>query len=88
MASAAVLLAYANSLEQIPVQSSNLKAVAYQADFARLYVWFQPEGAKESLYAYDDISPDLFDQLVAASSKGKFLDTKIKKAGYAYTHIY
>ena len=84
-----VLSAYADQAEtegwRIPVVSSNLTHVWYQADFARLFVWFGGTGQPTTRYAYDGVSPDVFDQLVAATSKGKFLDSRIKKGGYAYS---
>jgi hypothetical protein len=84
-----VYAAYADQLEtdggRIAVESSNLLYVAYQADFRRLFVWFGAAGKPITRYAYDDVSADLFDQLVASSSKGKFLDSRVKKQGYV-TH--
>lgn len=86
-----VLASYADEAErtglQVRVQSSNLYAVWYQADFNRLFVWF---GGNEKTplitrYAYEDVSEAVYGGLLGASSKGIYLTEKIKKAGYAYS---
>lgn len=88
-----VLAAYADAAEAAGawqrVESSNLYAVWYQPDFQRLFVWFGGNAKAPILtrYAYDDIPPDVYERLLAAPSKGKFLAEKIKAGGYGYTKL-
>ena len=85
-----VLAAVADGAEaqglQVRVQSSNLCAVYYQPDFARLFVWFggTEKTPRLTRYAYDGVEPAVYAALLAAPSKGQFLDQKLKKAGYGY----
>jgi hypothetical protein len=64
---------------------------------SRLWVWFSPPGrvtagghradvkaGKRTRYCYDRVPYSVFVGLRAASSKGKFLDQFVKKAGYLY----
>lgn len=74
------LSARVGDLNWIPVTSSNLAAVAYDEPFARMYVRFK----SNNRYAYEDVTPAVFNGLLNASSHGKYLDRYIKKGGYAY----
>lgn len=62
-----------NNKNMIPVESSNLKSVSYENQ--DLYVLFHNGG----FYKYLNVPENLYDQLLNASSKGKFLNEKIKK---------
>jgi hypothetical protein len=70
-------------IERIRVRSSNLASVGYDPDAGVLEVAFH----SGSIYRYFDVPEYLFHRLLEASSQGKFLDTYIKKAGYAYQQI-
>jgi hypothetical protein len=78
-AATATRRALADSLTRIPVRSSNLKFVAYSADFRRLFVWFDG-GGKRTLGCYDDVPPRLYDGLLNARSKGTFLYDEVRGA--------
>ena len=69
------------------VDSSNLYAVYYQPDFQRLFVWFGGNERQPRLtrYVYESVDPATYAGLLAAPSKGQFLDQKLKKGGYAYS---
>lgn len=66
------------------VTSSNIRAIAYDTEEQCLYVTFKRGG---STYRYWDVSELLFDELLEATSKGRFLDRKIKKARYRYEKL-
>lgn len=66
-------------LDWQPVVSSNLAAVAYSPDFARMYIRF----ISGDVYAYLDIPESVYQGLLAAGSKGKYLHRHVKGAfGY------
>ena len=71
-----VLAAQAGSLDWVPVSSSNLEAVAYAADFRRLFVRFK--GGDR--YAYDDVPGSVWEAFLAAPSKGQFLYDEVRGA--------
>ena len=60
--------------EKIPVESSNLDAVAYDAENKRTLVWFKNGG----LYAYNNVPQETYEQFLAAESKGEFLNAELK----------
>ncbi len=65
------------------VQSSNIDAIGYNRRRTTLYVRFLNGG----LYGYFGVSKDVFDEFLAAESKGKFLHAHIKST-YEYEKIY
>ncbi len=73
--------------EMVRVESSNLYAVYFQPDFQRLFVWFGGNEKQPTLtrYCYEGVGDKVYAALLSAPSKGKFLDQKLKKGGYAYT---
>lgn len=70
----------AESLTRIPVRSSNVAAVAYSAEFGRLFIWFGVGKAKRTLGCYDKVPPDLYARLLNAKSKGTFVYDEIRGA--------
>lgn len=56
------------------VDSSNIAAVAYDADEKRIFVQFK-DGAE---WAYDNCSQGLYDTFTKAPSIGKFFHSNIK----------
>lgn len=60
--------------EMVPVQSSNVKAVGYDADKSELHVQFHNGGH----YRYLGVSPEKHRALMAASSVGSHLHSHIK----------
>lgn len=66
-------------MARIPVDSSSLKSVGYDASAQTLEVEFQ-HGA---VYVYLDVPQDVFEELKAAESKGRFFNSNIRSV---YTH--
>ncbi len=64
-------------LKFIPVKSSQLKEVAYDAASETLYVRFHNTG---KVYSYSPVSQEKFDGLLAADSVGKYYHAHIRKA--------
>lgn len=70
-------------MEYITVSSSTIAAVGYDPDSATLGVRFH-SGME---YHYFQVSKEVFDGFVGASSCGQYLDQYVKKAGYAYARV-
>lgn len=70
-------------MDLIPVESSNIRAVGYDAERKLLRVVFR-DGV---VYEGDDVSQELHAAFMAASSKGRFaaryLGTILKRAGHS-----
>lgn len=76
-----------NALPQINrVVSSQISEVGYDSESRTLYLRFVSNGA---LYAYQNVSEDLYGQLMGAPSIGSFFFAAIKNnpAAYPYTRI-
>ena len=67
----------------IPVSSSNLRAVGYDAETRKLQVAFNNGG----LYEYSGVPASVHAGLMAASSHGSYFDAHIKKGPYQYRKI-
>ena len=63
----------------IPVDSSDLSAVGYDADAQVLYISFHSGG----LYRYFDVPEAVYQGLLSASSKGRFFHAHIRNV-YRY----
>ena len=59
----------------IPVESSSIELVGYDAETQELYVRFHNRGRT---YAYEDVSRAQFEALLAAPSKGRYVNWEIK----------
>lgn len=70
------------TIAMTPVESSNLAAVGYDPAQRTLYVEFKGGG----LYAYADVPPATHAALMAAPSKGRYLNAEVKGA-YAYQRL-
>lgn len=60
-----------NSVEMYSVDSSNVKAVGYDADNSILYVQFLSKG--NPVYSYDNVPLSMWQALQAADSKGSWV---------------
>jgi KTSC domain len=67
----------------VPVESSSIELIGYDEDERELYVRFHNRGRT---YAYEDVSPEQFDALLAAPSKGRYLNWEIKPF-HAYRRV-
>lgn len=63
-----------------PVESSNIEKVGYNEE--KLYVQFKGG----STYTYDKVPQAVYNTLMNAESKGKYLNKKVK-GKYTYTRI-
>jgi hypothetical protein len=70
-------------MEMQPVDSSNLAAAGYNSNSQILRIQFN-DG---SLYEYSGVPEHVYNGLLSASSKGRYFDQHVKKAGYPYTKI-
>jgi KTSC domain len=59
----------------IPVESESIALVGYDEEAQELYVRFHNRGRT---YAYEDVSPAQLQALLAAPSKGRYLNWEIK----------
>jgi hypothetical protein len=70
-------------MEMTAVSSSNIAAVGYDFDSATLRIQFLHGG----VYDYQGVSSEVYDELMAAGSKGQYFDKFIKKGGYPFSKI-
>lgn len=68
--------------EMIPVDSSNIEAIGYDADHRELYVRF----IEGNTYAYSDAPIEAFDEFLRSPSKGSFFNRAIRNT-YAYRQV-
>nr|CAI9751469.1 hypothetical protein DGKKSRWO_DGKKSRWO_CDS_0178 [uncultured phage]CAI9752356.1 hypothetical protein CVNMHQAP_CVNMHQAP_CDS_0179 [uncultured phage] len=61
-------------LQKHMVESSNIEWVAYDKDAKQLFVMFK----SGSVYGYEDVPSEIFDELLEAPSKGRYFALKIK----------
>ena len=67
----------------ISVESESIELVGYDEQTQELFVRFHNRGRT---YAYEDVSPAQFDALLAAPSKGRYLNWEIKPF-HAYRRV-
>ena len=70
-------------MKRVPVTSSTVASVGYDASTLTLEVEFKKGG----VYQYFDVPQTVHVALVAAESVGAYLDANIKKAGYRYKRL-
>lgn len=61
-------------MERVRVQSSNIRSVGYDAGTLILEVEFE----NGNIYQYSGVPTDVHDRLMTASSKGRYLNERIK----------
>ena len=69
-------------MQRYSVASSNIASIGYDANTETLEVEF----LNGSVYQYYNVPRNMYDQLIAEGSKGRFLNTYIKNA-YPYSRI-
>lgn len=69
-------------MERYSVASSNIVSIGYDTDTETLEVEF----LSGTIYQYFNVPQNMYDQLNQAGSKGRFLNTYIKKA-YPYSRV-
>jgi hypothetical protein len=70
-------------MERVPVSSSNLASVGYDAGSATLEVEFNHGG----IYQYSGVPDEIHQGLMNAGSHGTYFDQCVKKAGYSYVKL-
>jgi hypothetical protein len=65
------------------VESSSIAAIGYDERMSRLLVQFRESG---DVYAYREVPAHVFSELQAASSKGRYVNFKIK-GRYRYERV-
>lgn len=70
-------------MDRVAVESTNLSSVGYDEDSSILEVEFN-DG---SVYQYYSVPYYVFNELLTASSKGKYFHKNVKEAGYQYQRI-
>ncbi|QQS28007.1 MAG: KTSC domain-containing protein [Sphingobacteriales bacterium] len=58
-----------SKIERVPVDSSMIYAVGYDAESQTLYAEFN----SGKIYAYEEVEPDVFEELLESDSKGRFM---------------
>ncbi len=69
-------------MERYSVASSNIASVGYDGNTQTLEIEF----LSASIYQYFGVPQNMYNQLMAAGSKGRFLNTYIKNA-YPYSRV-
>lgn len=69
-------------MQRYSVASSNISAIGYNQATETLEVEF----LSGSVYQYYNVPQNIYDQLMAAGSKGRFLNAYIKNA-YPYSRV-
>lgn len=73
------------------VTSSNVNSVAYNPDFHRLYIEFKRRKGGHAVYQYENVPPNMHENLMNAASKGKFVYYVLRNNGtdseFAYKQI-
>jgi hypothetical protein len=70
-------------MDRVPVSSSSLKSIGYDADKKILEVEFVHSG----IYQYFDVPENVHRELMAAESHGKYYNDHVKKPGYQFRKI-
>ena len=70
-------------MNRTPVSSSDLASVGYDARQHILEIEF----LTGSIYQYFNVPQQVYDELMAADSHGRYFDANVKKAGYSYKQI-
>src|SRR6266849_10531286 len=67
------------SIALIPIVSSQITAVGYDAATRELVIKFRDSGRMaEAIYAYDSVLPELATELIAAESPGSYFHRHIR----------
>ncbi len=70
-------------MNYVPLNSSNLEAVAYDADSRTLGVKF----TTGTEYHYFNVPVSIFDGIRAAASPGTYFNRYVRQAGYSYRQV-
>jgi hypothetical protein len=83
MPNPAFLKAEADSLDRVPIHSSNVDSAAYVNNVRRLYVWYQVREGGEvvgtTVYCYLNVPVEFYLEMMTSESKGMFVYHKLRK---------
>ena len=65
-------------INRLPVKSSNIATIGYNETSKLLEVEF----SNGAVYQYTDVPANIYQELMSASSHGRYFDAHVKKAGY------
>lgn len=68
-------------MDRTPVSSTELASIGYQEATSVLEVEFRKGG----VYQYFGVPAQIYDQLMAAPSKGSYFNRVIREGGYPYS---
>lgn len=76
-------------IELTRVESSQIHAIGYDEAQRTLAIQFKNKNGVGSLYHYENVPPEMHQEFMAADSKGRFFQQKIKPATeqYPFTKI-
>jgi len=66
--------------EMQPIESSSVAAIGYDAATSELHVRFRDSGVT---YVYYGVEPSVFQAFLAADSKGRFVNTRLRRRYFA-----
>ena len=69
-------------MNRISVESSNIESIGYDSNSKNLEIEFNDH----SVYRYYEVPEDVYEELMAAESKGSYLHQKIKGV-YRYEQV-
>lgn len=70
-------------LPWVNVSSSRCQAVRFDPGTGKLQIQFHK--GRHTVYTYDGCTPETFQSLLDAPSKGKWIEQHVVKAGWAYS---
>lgn len=70
-------------MERIPVESANLASVGYDEQQRVLEIEFE----SGSIYAYEDVPREVYEELMEAGSKGRYFMQNVRDSGYRYRRV-
>lgn len=70
------------TMHRSPVSSSSIQSAGYATDSQTLEVEF----TSGAIYRYRQVEPSVFDELMHASSKGRFMNARVRDS-YPYERV-
>ena len=70
-------------MRRVPVASSSVTSVGYDEESRTLEIEF----TSGETYQYFDVPAYVHAELMAAPSKGTYVNTELKPSGYEYRHV-
>jgi hypothetical protein len=71
-------------MRRIPVDSSSIASIGYDAERLELEIEFHESG---DVYLYFDVPAEVYRDFMAADSKGTYLNQVFKPKGYRYVVV-